>query len=346
MLTPRRIEIFKAIVDEYIKTAEPVGSKALQQTYHFNYSSATIRNDLQALEEMGYLEKTHTSSGRIPSTLGYKFYCENLLNEAQIDKKMEVAIQSAFDISNMNMEDAVHHSCQILSEMTNMTAGAIGPDSSVQRLQHIKLFQIDSRNCVCVFITNTGHTETRNFHFEDDVPFNDMESCTDILNQNLQGVSVEELPEKMEELRPQLSQAVQKYDVLFTAFVKAFVRFANENVYFSGKDRILYQPEFSDINKLKKLMGMLEGAPSSSWRQLSDRENAVAVTTQKGAELTWINDVAVVRSNFKVKDGETGQLMVVGPSRMNYDKIITMLQYVAKMIEKMYTDGGDDHDGG
>ena len=79
---------------------------------------------------------------------------------------------------------------------------------------------------------------------------------------------------------------------------------------------------------------------------LPDRENAVAVTTQKGAELTWINDVAVVRSNFKVKDGETGQLMVVGPSRMNYDKIITMLQYVAKMIEKMYTDGGDDHDGG
>ena len=88
MLTPRRIEIFKAIVDEYIKTADPVGSKTLQTKYKLPYSSATIRNDMQVLEEMGYLEKTHTSSGRIPSTQGYKFYCENLLKNASVDKKM------------------------------------------------------------------------------------------------------------------------------------------------------------------------------------------------------------------------------------------------------------------
>ena len=166
MLTPRRIEIFKAIVDEYIRTAEPVGSKTLQQKYKLPYSSATIRNDMQVLEEMGYLEKTHTSSGRIPSTAGYKFYCENLLKDSNIDKKMEVAIRSAFDASNLNVQEAVEQSCQILSEMTNMTTGAVGPDSSSQRLEHIKLFPIDDQNAVAVFITNTGHTETKNFHFE------------------------------------------------------------------------------------------------------------------------------------------------------------------------------------
>ncbi|MBE6117475.1 MAG: heat-inducible transcription repressor HrcA, partial [Erysipelotrichaceae bacterium] len=95
MLTPRRIEIFKAIVDEYIQTAEPVGSKALQQKYRLPYSSATIRNDMMALEDMGYLEKVHTSSGRIPSTLGYKFYCENLLQNTGLDRKMQVAIREA-----------------------------------------------------------------------------------------------------------------------------------------------------------------------------------------------------------------------------------------------------------
>ncbi len=343
MLTPRRIEIFKAIVDEYIKTAEPVGSRALQQKYHLTYSTATIRNDMQALEEMGYLEKTHTSSGRIPSTLGYKFYCENLLNEAQMDKRMEVAISNAFDVTSLNVDEAVQQSCKILSEMTNMTAGAIGPDSSCQKLEHIKLFQIDPRNCVCVFITNTGHTETKNFHFEDDIPFSDMESCTDVLNRALNGVAIEDLPDKMEEIKPELNSVVQKHDILFTAFVKAFVRFASENVYFSGKDRILYQPEFEDINKLKSLMTLLEGNSGSAWRELEHDENAVAVTTQQGAQLTWINDVAVVRSSFKVKDGETGQLMVVGPSRMNYDKVVAMINYAAKMIEKMYQ-GGNDSD--
>lgn len=345
VLTPRRIEIFKAIVDEYIKTGEPVSSKALQQRHKMSYSSATIRNDMQALEEMGYLEKTHTSSGRIPSTMGYKFYCENLLDEAQIDKRMEVAIRSAFDISNLNIEEAVHQSCRILSEMTNMTTGAIGPDSSAQKLEHIRLFQIDSRNCVGVFITNTGHTETKNFHFDDDIPFSDMENCTDILNGRLRGVPVDQLASRMEDIRPELCSVVQKHDLLFTAFVKAFVRFASENVYFSGKDRILYQPEFEDINKLKKLMTMLEDTSSHRWKQLETNENAIAVTTQQGAQLTWVNDVAVVRSTFKVRDGESGQLMVVGPSRMNYDKVVTMIEYAARLIEKMYNEGGGSRDG-
>ena len=340
MLTPRRIEIFKAIVDEFIKTAEPVGSKTLQKKYHLPYSSATIRNDMQVLEEMGYLEKTHTSSGRIPSTLGYKFYCENMLGDSGVDEKMEIAIRNAFDAQNLNMQEAVQTSCRILSEMTNMTTGAIGPDSSRQRLEHIKLFPIDERNAVCVFITNTGHTETKTFYFEEDVPFSDIETCTDILNSRLHGTPISELADRMNEIRPDLVAVVKQHELLFTAFVKAFVRFASENVYFSGKDRMLYQPEFEDITKLKQLMSMLND--TSDWRRIGSQQNAVAVTTKRGAELTWFNDVAVVRSTFRVNDTEQGQLMVVGPSRMDYDHIVAMVQYAARMIEKMYNAGGKD----
>lgn len=340
MLTPRRIEIFKAVVDEFIKTAEPVGSKTLQQKYHLPYSSATIRNDLQALEEMGYLEKTHTSSGRVPSTEGYKFYCENLLNDAKMDPKMEMAVRDAFDATNMNIEDAVRQSCEILSEMTNMTSGAIGPDASEQKLEHIKLFPIDERNAVCVFITNSGHTETKNFHFDEDVPLSDIESCTNILNDKLKDVPITELVDKMEEIKPELSSVVKRHELLFTAFVKAFVKFASENVYFSGKDRMLYQPEFEDIDKLKKLMTLFDD--TTVWKRINDSDNSVAVSTRNGAELTWYNDIAVVRSKFHVNDNETGEFMVVGPSRMNYDKVIGMVEYAAKMIEKMYYTQGDD----
>ena len=341
MLTPRRIEIFKAIVDEYIRTGEPVGSKALQVKYSLSYSSATIRNDMQVLEEMGYLEKTHTSSGRIPSTMGYRFYCENMLNGSALDKKMEVAIQDAFNVSNMDIEDAVQKSCQILSEMTNLTTGAIGPDSNNQRLAHIKVFPLDDRNAVCVFITDSGHTETRNFHFDTDVAVSDIETCTEMLNERLRDVPILELADRMEELRDDFAMVVKRHETLFAAFVKAFVRFASENVYFSGKDRMLYQPEFSDINKLRQLMNMLED--SSVWRGISQNDNAVAVTTKRGAELTWIDDVAVVRSTFHVNEHDTGQLMVVGPSRMNYDKVVSMIDYAARLIEKMYNaQGGED----
>jgi len=339
MLTPRRIEIFKAIVDEYIKTAEPVGSKALQQQYHLPYSSATIRNDMQELEEMGYLEKTHTSSGRVPSTAGYKFYCENLLDDARIDEKMEVAIRNAFEASTLNVEEAVHNSCEILSEMTNMTTGAVGPDASAQRLEHIKLFPLDDRNAVCVFITNSGHTETKNFHFDESVSVKDIENCTDILNQKLKDVPIDELVEKMDEIKPELSKVVERHELLFAAFIKAFVKFASENVYFSGKDKMLYQPEFEDINKLKQLMNMLDD--TTAWKNMTGNANAVAVTT-KGAELTWVNDLAIVRQKFHVNEEETGEFMVVGPSRMNYDKVVANVEYAAKMIEKMYNEGGDD----
>ncbi|MBP3891042.1 MAG: heat-inducible transcription repressor HrcA [Solobacterium sp.] len=343
MLTPRRIEIFKAIVDEYIRTAEPVGSKTLQQKYKLPYSSATIRNDMQVLEEMGYLEKTHTSSGRVPSTLGYKFYCENMLNDSSLDKKMEVAIRNAFEASNMNMEEAIQASCNILSEMTNLTTGAIGPDSSEQRLQHIKIFPVDARNAVCVFITDTGHTETRSFHFDDVVSLKDIESCTEILNSKLHGVKISELVEHMEQLKPEFASQVQRHDMLFTAFVQAFIKFASENVYFSGKDRMLYQPEFEDIDKLKELMRMLDD--STVWRDIGNQERAVAVTTNRGAELTWLNDVAIIRSTFRVNEHDSGQLMVVGPSRMNYDRIVAMINYAAQMIEKMYFSiGGEENE--
>lgn len=345
MLTPRRIEIFKAVVDEFIQTAEPVGSKTLQKKYNLQYSSATIRNDLMALEEMGYLEKTHTSSGRVPSTLGYKFYCENLLSETNVvDQKMELAIRDAFNASNMNIEDAVHKSCEIISEMTNMTTGAIGPDSSVQTLEHIKIFQLDERNAVCVFITNTGHTETKNFHFDENIPLSDIESCTDVLNEKLKHVPISQLAARMKEIRPELNSVVQRHDLLFTAFVKAFVKFASDNVYFSGKDKMLYQPEFEDISKLKKLMSMLDD--STVWKRIGTSKNAVAVSTRNGAELTWINDLAVVRSKFKVTDKENGELVVVGPSRMNYDRVVTMVEYAARMIEKMYLTEGDDQSNG
>ncbi|MBR2809760.1 MAG: heat-inducible transcription repressor HrcA [Solobacterium sp.] len=340
MLTPRRIEIFKAIVDEFIKTAEPVGSKTLQKKYSLPYSSATIRNDMQVLEEMGYLEKTHTSSGRVPSTQGYKFYCENLLNDSHLDKRMEVAISKAFDLTSLNVEEAVQASCRILSEMTNMTAGAIGPDASTQTLEHIKIFPIDQRNAVCVFITNTGHTETKNFRFEDDVPISDIESCTDIMNARLKGVPIAGLPQALENIRGELSQVVKKHEILFTAFVKAFIRFASENVYFSGKDKMLYHPEFEDISKLKKLMSMFDN--SMVWKELGTGKGTTAVTTRRGAQLTWVDDVAVVRSKFEIGDGETGELMVVGPTRMDYEMVVNVLGYAANMIEKIYKGGGND----
>lgn len=337
MLTPRNIEIFKAIVDEFVSTAEPVGSKTLMEKYNMPYSSATIRNDMVILEDMGFLEKTHTSSGRVPSTKGYRFYCEHLL-EDHVDDQIQFQLQEVFSKKQLNMEDAIRQSCEILSQMTNLTSGVLGPNAAKQRLEHIKVFPLSDHSAVVVFITDTGHTENRNFTFDSDVSLDDISNCCQILNDRLKGTCIEDVVEKMQSLKPVLANHVHRHEQLFAAFMSAFVKFASENVYFSGTQNMLYQPEFADIEKLRGLMSMLED--STAWRNIEVNASEVAIRTNQRSQLVWKDDVAVVSSKFSLSDQEEGQLMIVGPSRMDYDKIVSLLEYISITIEKLYGKGG------
>lgn len=337
MLTERRVKIFKAIVDEFIKTAEPVGSITLMKKYDLPYSSATIRNDMVVLEEMGFLEKTHTSSGRVPSTAGYRFYVEHLL-ENKLDDNLEMVLKQTFDASSMNMSEVIKHSCDVLAKMTNLASGALGPDASSQTLEHVKLFPINERSAVAIFITNTGYTENRVFSFETDCTVEDIENCCTILNDRLKGTPIRDVVEKMNQIRPILENAVVHHEMLFRAFVQAFVKFASDNVYFSGQNKMLYQPEFADIEKLKAFMNLLEN--HSVWRDFQNNKNETSIKVGNKGELMWIDDMAVVTSKFTISQGEEGKLMVVGPSRMNYDKVVSILDYMSEAIENLYKKGG------
>ncbi|MDD6468257.1 MAG: heat-inducible transcriptional repressor HrcA [Erysipelotrichaceae bacterium] len=332
MLTNRRSMILKAIVEEFIKTAEPVGSKTLMAKYDLPYSSATIRNEMMYLEEQGLLEKTHTSSGRIPSTEGYRYYVENLM-ETELDAQDKYELQNLFMSDRGSMEDVIQMSCDVLSHMTNLTSIVLGPDAKTQRLHHIKLFPVDEHTAVAVFITDQGHTENKTFHFDDLVSIEDITNCCNILNDRLVGTELSRIVDKMNEIKPILANQVKRHEILFNAFLQAFIRFANENVYYSGASNMLYQPEFADIEKLRNIMRMLEDG--NIWREITSNEQMRALTTGK-SELVWLDDMAVVSTSFRMNDVEEGKLMIVGPSRMNYDKITSMLDYVGEILEKKY----------
>lgn len=337
-LTQRMVDILKAIVDEFVSTAEPVGSKTLVDKYGLPYSSATIRNDMATLESLGYLEKPHTSAGRIPSNKGYKYYCEHLLKK-DMDEEVKYALSNIFDRRSANIEDAIKESCRIVSEMTNLASGMLGPDASNQTLEHIKVFQIDPKTAVCVFITNTGHTENKTFNFQDEVTIEDIETCTDILNDRLKGTPIYTLPERLESLKPVLTKSVQRFEMLYNAFAGAFVKFASETLYFDGTSNMMYQPEYADIEKLKQLTKFFDD--SKLFRSLVDRqtgENDVVAVTPKGTELVWKNDIAIVSNEIKISDNpnDNARLMVVGPRRMEYSRVINLLDFICKEIEEMF----------
>ena len=337
-LTQRMVDILKAIVDEFVSTAEPVGSKTLVDKYGLPYSSATIRNDMATLESLGYLEKPHTSAGRIPSNKGYQYYCEHLLKK-DMDEEVKYALSNIFDRRSANIEDAIKESCRIVSEMTNLASGMLGPDASNQTLEHIKVFQIDPKTAVCVFITNTGHTENKTFNFQDEVTIEDIETCTDILNDRLKGTPIYTLPERLESLKPVLTKSVQRFEMLYNAFAGAFVKFASETLYFDGTSNMMYQPEYADIEKLKQLTKFFDD--SKLFRSLVDRqtgENDVVAVTPKGTELVWKDDIAIVSNEIKISDNpnDNARLMVVGPRRMEYSRVVNLLYFICKEIEDMF----------
>ena len=337
-LTQRMVDILKAIVDEFVSTAEPVGSKTLVDKYGLPYSSATIRNDMATLESLGYLEKPHTSAGRIPSNKGYQYYCEHLLKK-DMDEEVKYALSNIFDRRSANIEDAIKESCRIVAEMTNLASGMLGPDASNQTLEHIKVFQIDPKTAVCVFITNTGHTENKTFNFQDEVTIEDIQTCTDILNDRLRGTQIYTLPERLESLKPVLTKSVQRFEMLYNAFAGAFVKFASETLYFDGTSNMMYQPEYADIEKLKQLTKFFDD--SKLFRSLVDRqtgENDVVAVTPKGTELVWKDDIAIVSNEIKISDNpnDNARLMVVGPRRMEYSRVVNLLDFICKEIEDMF----------
>ena len=337
MLTQRQSIILQVIVDEFTRTAEPVGSKSLMELLDFDVSSATLRNEMAKLEEFGLLEKTHTSSGRIPSSKGYRYYVENLM-EKQLDPNIENQLQIIFHERSYSSEEIIKKSCDILSQMTNLTTVVLGPETKMQTLEHIQLFPINERSAVCIFITNHGHTENKTFHFDENVSLKDIQTCTNLLNDKLAGTPINDVVSKMDEIKPLLDSQIQRHEALFQAFVNAFVRFASDNVYTSGTSNMLYQPEFADIEKLRQLMKMLED--TNIWRQLGSSDEDVMVRIGERNEVMPLDDVSVVSSKFKIND-EEGQLMVVGPTRMPYNKIVALMEYMSKVIEEMYNEVHD-----
>ena len=332
-LNERKQQVLWAVVQDYAETAEPVGSRTIARKYNLGVSSATIRNEMAALEDVGLLEKTHTSSGRIPSSKGYRFYVEHLM-EKQLDEGVKNSLQEVFKERHYSMDEIVKKSCDILSQMTSLTSVVLGPESKYQTLQHIQLFPLTERSAVAVFITDHGHTENKTFHFNTEVSIDDIKTCCNLLNDKLSGTPINEVVERMQEIEPLLASHVARHEVLFEAFVSAFMKFATEHVYCSGKTNMLYQPEFADIEKLKELMKMLED--SSLFRQIANHEGNMAIEIGGENELIHMNDVAVVSSKFKVNDNEEGELMIVGPTRMQYSRVVALMEYMSKVLEDLY----------
>ncbi len=334
----RRERVLKLIVEHFIKTAEPVGSRTLIEKYNLNYSGATIRAEMNSLEQEGFLEKTHTSSGRVPSSKGYRYYIEHL-RERSVSDEFKYQMQSILDEKIRSIDDVIKQSCEILSQMTSLASIVLGPNATQEKLISVQLVPISKNSATCVFITDQGYVENKTFVLDDTTSLSDVESCVKLLNERLKGTSISELIPKMKAIKPLLSDYVIDHDVIYQAMLEAFVGFAKDRLSAYGKEELFEQPEFKDdAAKIKKLIELFDSP--EVFREIEEDE-ANEISIHIGGEDIG-DDVSIISAKVKIPGQKEGSIAIVGPKRMDYDQVVSSMEYLINEIDKRYSKEGKE----
>ncbi|MDD6302977.1 MAG: heat-inducible transcriptional repressor HrcA [Bacillales bacterium] len=344
----RRQLILKYIVEYFIKTAQPVGSNTLIEEFNLPYSSATIRNEMMELEKQGFIEKTHTSSGRVPSSKGYKYYIANL-REKNVSNDIKYQISNIFTQREKSIDDVIKESCEILSHMTNLASIVLGPDAEQEHLVSIQIIPLSNKAATAVFVTDKGYVENKTFVLGDNVKIDDLKDCVQLLNDRLNGTPISHLVEKMELLRPILNDYIKNNDTVYRVLAEALLRFTEGRVSMFGQSNLLNQPEFNqDTSKLRKMLEYIEN-PSNMAKIINEKENEplndrfdVYIGSNDDEKL---KDVSVVTTDININGHQLGKIALVGPTRMDYDKALSALEYIIEKFDEIYNERKEDEDG-
>lgn len=331
MITERQKEILKFIVMEYIKTARPVSSNMISRK--LKCSSATVRNEMVILDELGYLEKNHFASGRIPSEMGYKYYVDNLMTPKNMTGEDMLKLQTIFHNKSLDLNDVIKKSLEIVAEITSYTSVVLGKASSENKLKKVEVIPLDSGKILTMVITDKGMVEYKNMY----LPDTDIEEVTktvNLINKMIVGTPLNEINERLEyDIKPIISKYVRQHEALYNAFYDAFSSFTNKasDVQFVGKNNFLKQPEFSNIDKVKEILTKFEDINSIS--DMAEEKNGINIYVGSDSELT--EDVSVIKTKYNY-NGEEGTIAIIGPKRMEYERVVTLLNYIKENIDNNF----------
>ena len=329
----RKKKILQAVIDEYVNTAEPVSSSALVEKYNLKYSSATVRNELADLEKNGYLDKTHTSSGRIPSEKGYRFYVDELVKEDDISLEEMKYIQSKLDSKVNEIEELAKIATTTLSEITHYTTVAIGPRTEQQLIEEIKFVLLGSRMLMVVIVTDSGLVKETIIKYDEDITQSQVETLNNLFNTKLKGKPLSKIDKPMEEYI--LSEITYSVNVIKPIIeqINHIVEEANK-IYLEGTKRSFDLPEFKSLELAKNFVNVLD--EKELMLDILDSGVAKDINVYIGDEndKEELKDFSIVTFKHKVGDKDLGTIGIIGPKRMDYSKVISVMKYISKKINE------------
>ena len=336
-LTERKLNILKAIVKDYIETAEAVGSRTISKKYNLGVSAATIRNEMADLEELGYLIQPHTSSGRVPSEKGYKLYVDSLMNGSELNDIEKHLIEETIQ-NNMNyMKDMIHETSKLISKLTNYTTIAVTKNVSNQsNIKHIQLVGLDTKTIVLVIVTDKGDIKNTNLMANMTIDQSKLNIISDNLTKKLSGKSITEIDEDfLNYIKYEISESSLFIDELVDA-LNFHIEENNTSMSLSGTTNIFNYPEFSDVLRAKTFLNMLE-----------EKENISNMLKSKGIQKENLNiiigsdnecevakDCSIITATYNIDKDVVGKISLIGPTRMDYAKVYSILNYMGLLLNK------------
>jgi len=342
-LTDRGQKILEAIIEEYIATAQPVGSKALTQNQGIKLSPASVRNVMAELEELGYLVSPHTSAGRIPTEKGYRFYVDTILRVSEMDRSQKDQIELHYRQQGLQMTDMLREASRTLSSISHYTGLVMIPRLKATIFRHIEFVKLSPRLILAVFVTQSGLVQNKLVEVDEDLSPRELEKITNYLNQTMTGLSIQDVRTR---IITEMAQEKALYDQLmrraFTLSSAALVDESNGDVIIEGASRFLEQPEFSDLDCMKRIVQTFE--QKSALVELLDRgleTKGVQVIIGSETEHTELSDCSLITAAYSGKRGTLGTLGVIGPNRMPYATIIPIVDYTASLISRLLDTDND-----
>ncbi|MCU9613934.1 heat-inducible transcriptional repressor HrcA [Caldibacillus lycopersici] len=341
MLTDRQLLILQVVIDDFIRSAHPIGSRSLAKKEKISLSSATIRNEMADLEELGFIEKTHTSSGRVPSEKGYRFYVDHLISPEKIALQELQKIKSIFNEKIYELEKIIQNSASVLSELTKYTAVVLGPTVKENKLSKFQILPLNEETAVAIIVTNTGHIEHKLFSLPKSINKSDLEKTVNILNHRLVGNPLVNLQEKLfKEVAILFKEHIDNYDFMIQSVADVLNIPLHEKLYYGGKINMLKQPEFQDIEKVHEIMNFLE-EESGFYHLLKETPFGINVKIGTENNLTVMDNCSLITATYNIGQEQVGTIAILGPKRMHYSRVISIMNLLSNdlsnALSKLYS---------
>jgi len=333
----RKQLILQAIIEDYISTAEPVGSRTISKKYLTEISPATIRNEMADLEEMGYIEQPHTSSGRIPSDKGYRIYVNEILKQQKIIEMHQEFIKTEFFDTLGEIDRLIKHASKLLSQLTNYTSIAMAPQMKSAVLKRIQLIKIDTTTLLIVLITNSGIAKNGVIRVVKDLSHDLVDKLTRIFNEVFEGLAVQDIDDNViKELMLRMSGYNDIVEQVLSEIIRTLQYNDKTEIYHDGAANMLNLPEFKDIGRAREFFNILE-EKEMLFNLLNEAENDVSVAIGSENKYVQLNDCSVITATYKINGKIIGSIGVVGPTRMDYTKVISIVDCVKGNMTEILT---------